>query len=231
MESKLTLDLSYLIFKLKVEFVNIKNFCYIILDKHTREAAIIDPAWEFDKIINQLNQLDAKLTSIFLTHSHYDHTNLAEFLVKRYDASVFMSKNEVDYYGYRSLKLNATCDKEDVYVGKTKVTCMLTPGHTFGSNCYLLEDCMFTGDTVFIEGCGICTGRGASVEQMYSSIQKIKNKVNHNIKIYPGHSYGKMPGYDISHLLKENIYFIIDDKEIFIKYRMRANQRNLFDFK
>ncbi len=231
MENKLTVDSSYLIFKLKVEFLNIKNFCYIIVDKYSREAAIIDPAWEFDKISDQLNQCAAKLTSIFLTHSHYDHTNLAELLVGRYNSNVFMSKNEIDYYDYRCSKLIALNNEDYINVGNTKVVCMLTPGHTFGSSCYLLQDSLFTGDTIFIEGCGICSGKGASAEQMYFSIQEVKSRINHDTKIYPGHSYGKMPGHSLSYLLNENIYFQIDKKDTFINYRMRANQKNLFDFK
>ncbi|MCX7920825.1 MAG: MBL fold metallo-hydrolase [Clostridia bacterium] len=225
------LNSNYSLLKLKVEFLNYKNFCYIIVDKDSQEAAIIDPAWDIDKISDKIGQLDVKLTSIFLTHSHYDHTNLAEHLVKRYNSHVFMSKDEINHYGYRCPKLNALSDKDSIYIGNTKVSCMLTPGHTFGSSCYLLQGSLFTGDTVFIEGCGICTGTGASAEQMYDSIQNIKNNVSHDTKIYPGHSYGKMPGYSLSYLLKENIYFQIDNKDIFISYRMRKNQGNLFDFK
>ncbi|WP_268964163.1 MBL fold metallo-hydrolase, partial [Paenibacillus sinensis] len=79
-------------------------------------------------------------------------------------------------------------------LGDTQITCILTPGHTYGSACYLTSDHLFTGDTVFIEGCGLCDTVGGDPEQMFHSIQRIKSAINPMVQIFPGHSYGKNPG-------------------------------------
>ncbi len=90
---------------------------------------------------------------------------------------------------------------------------------------------MFTGDTVFTEGCGICEDDGSSAEEMFRSIQRIKSEVSPYVRVYPGHSFGKAPGHTIEDLFQYNIYFQIDKKEYFVKFRTRKNQKGIFDFK
>nr|WP_156130425.1 MBL fold metallo-hydrolase [Paenibacillus durus] len=207
------------------------NFTYIIIDKVTRNALIVDPAWELTKIVDKLNQLDAVLQGILLTHSHFDHVNLVAPLEALFNPYVYMSKAEIDYYGFRCNNLQAINDLDKISVGETMVTCMHTPGHTAGGMSYLLQDSIFTGDTIFIEGCGICNSWGGSPEQMFESIQRVKSSVSPHVRVYPGHSYGKAPGHTLQYLMRENIYFQIDNKENFIGWRMRKNQTGLFDFK
>lgn len=231
MERWYTMSNEYEIHQLKTFFLKWANYSYIVVDKATKSAVIIDPAWELDKITNKLNQLNANLVAIFLTHSHYDHVNLVNPLVKMYKAVVYMSKREIDYYKCNFINLNALNDEDIISIGETDIISMHTPGHTAGGMCYLLKDALFTGDTVFIEGCGICFGEGSSAEQMFMSIQKVKSRVAKHVNVYPGHSFGKVPGQTIERLSKENIYFQIEDKEIFINYRTRKNQKAIFDFK
>lgn len=225
------MDRTYDVYQLKVGSATILNFNYIIVDKSSGQAAIVDPAWDSACITRTFSELAAKPDRILLTHAHHDHVNLVPYLVEQFDSQVYMSAREIDFYGFRCKNLHALEDTEKITCGQTQITCLLTPGHTTGSMCYLLSDSLFTGDTLFIEGCGMCNIFGGSPAQMFESMQKLKKTIEPQICIYPGHSFGKDPGYTMSDLLQQNIYLQIENKEHFIQFRMRENQTHLFDFK
>jgi hydroxyacylglutathione hydrolase len=222
------MDETYELHILKASFLNFKNYIYIIVDSSSMEAAIVDPAWDLKNIITVLETLGVHLTTILLTHSHFDHVNLVESLVQRFNSQVYMSLNEISFYKFQCKNLNPIQHFDVINLGKTNITTLLTPGHTAGSVSFLLSRSLFTGDTIFIEGCGICNAKGA--EQMFNSIQMIKKMVAPDVRVYPGHSFGKEPGNTIRYLAKENIYFLIDRKEMFVNFRTRKGQKNLFGF-
>jgi len=225
------MNYKYEVYPVKTFFHKWVNYSYIVFDKATKYAMIVDPAWELEKIVNVVKVLEANITAIFLTHAHYDHVNLVDPLVSKYHATVYMSEKESEYYKYNCKNLKMLKDKEIIKIGDTYIKCILTPGHTLGGMCYLLQDSMFTGDTIFSEGCGICCEDGGSAEQMFYSIQKIKLEIGRHVKVYPGHSYGKEVGQTVAQLMQDNIYFQIHSKETFIHFRMRGNQKNIFTFK
>lgn len=224
------LETGCVIEQLKVRYLFFRNYAYIIVDKTSRQTAIVDPAWELRTITERLEKLDVRLTTILLTHSHYDHVNLVNPLVDRFGAQVYMSAREIDYYHFTSKNLHSVQDQDVITLGESGITCLLTPGHTAGGICYFSAGSLFTGDTIFTEGCGICNGEGGSPEEMFETIQKIKNTVHPGVRVYPGHSYGKDPGYTLAHLMKENIYFLINKKNYFVDFRMRENQPDFFRF-
>lgn len=170
------------------------------------------------------------ILKIILTHSHLDHIRRVDDLIELYNCDVYISKRESNFYYYKCSNLNLFEDGEIIFIGDTEVHSLLTPGHTFGSSCFLIESNLFTGDTVFIEGCGICTGIGGSAKSMYNSIQKLKNITDDNIRIYPAHTYGALPGCSMQYVKRNNVYFQLLEEQ-FIAFRMRKNQKNLFDFK
>ena len=223
--------MSYKIHQLKVRFAFFKNYSYLITDPATKETALVDPAWEFAKINSIITESQLNLTSILLTHSHYDHVNLVKAFVKRYNARVYMSGKEIAFYKFKCPNLHPLQNDDRINLGGASVTCLETPGHSAGSMCFLLSDALFTGDTVFIEGCGMCKLHGGNPWEMYHSIQLIKAKTHPDVKIFPGHSYGKAPGYPLSYLLKENVYFKFTTAESFVAHRMRPHQTGLLDFK
>jgi hydroxyacylglutathione hydrolase len=226
------MDETYEIHILKASFLSIKNYIYVIVDKVTREAAIIDPSWDIMGIVDLLGDIDARLTTILLTHSHFDHVNLVKSLLKEFYPRVYMSAEEISFYGFNCPNLKPFHHLDTISLGHTDITFISTPGHTAGGACFLLSGSIFTGDTIFIEGCGICSSKGGgSPEKMFKSIQYLKRILNPTAFVYPAHSYGKQPGYPFSYLLENNIYFLIDKKDMFINFRMRKNQKKLFDFK
>ncbi len=221
---------NYFVIQLKVTSSFIHNYTYIIIDKASQQAAIVDPAWELDKIISSLSTFNVKLTKILLTHSHFDHVNLVNSLLERFSPDVYMSVEEIAFYNFTCRNLNSLSHHDTILLGETPITLLFTPGHTTGGVCYFLSDSLFTGDTIFNEGCGICNAFGGNPEQMFESIQKVK-MIDPGVHVFPGHSFGKKPGRTLGQIMKENIYFQIDVKKHFINFRMRRSCNNFFVFR
>lgn len=219
------------VFPIRTQNKGFINYGYVVLDKATRNAAIVDPAWELVKYTEMLTRLEANVHAIVLTHSHRDHVDLVEPLLQLYNPGVYMGREEINRYGYRCSNLQAVEDMDQISLGSAHFTCIHTPGHTSGGMCYLLGESIFTGDTVFIEGCGVCHLEGGSAEQMFYSIQRLKKMLAPEVRIFPGHSFGQKPGLPMHKLLEINLYFQLDNMSHFIDFRMRKNQRSMLDFK
>jgi hydroxyacylglutathione hydrolase len=207
------------------------NYCYIVMDLATHEAVLIDPAWEIEKIDLQFMIFDIKPIAILLTHHHFDHINLAETFVKKYNIPVYMSKAEIECYGFSCPNLIAIEKSQQFSINQLKIVPLFTPGHTKGAISYWIDHALFTGDTLFIEGCGMCVGKGSDPNALFNSLKHLKNIIPPETLVFPGHSYGKEPGQTFSYLLQNNIYLQITTAEEFIQYRMRKNQVGLMAFK
>ncbi|WP_127530138.1 MBL fold metallo-hydrolase [Paenibacillus kobensis] len=220
---------TYELYTLRLHSEPFINYSYLIVDTRTREAAVIDPAWELNPIRSLIASKGAVLKSILLTHSHHDHTNLVKPLVSLYGCDVHISRDEAAFYSFRCDRLTTFEDGQQIRIGDTAITCILTPGHSYGGACFAAEGSLFTGDTLYIEGCGICTTAGGDPEAMFDSIQRIKTIVQPETRIYPGHSFGMPPGCTFDQLEERNIYYSIDKKEAFVSFRMRRTN-TLFQF-
>jgi len=207
-----------------------KNNVYLIVDKESRQTAIIDPACSMNQINELVLRLELFPKIVLLTHTHFDHIRRVNDLINEYNCDVYASRKEVEYYFYICENLHKFEDDEIINIGETAVKCLLTPGHTKGSACFLFENEIFTGDTLFIEGCGLCTGNGGSAVSMFHSIAKIKKLISDSVLVYPGHTYKEQPGKPVSYVKNNNIYYIQEDEKKFIEFRMRENQKNLFSF-
>ena len=223
------MNFSYEIYLLK-DKSETKNNVYVIVDIKTRKAAIIDPACDMEQIEQFVNDNRVTLNTILITHTHEDHIRRVEDIVLKYDSNVYISRREKEFYLYNCKNCITFEDNYDILIGETKVKCLITPGHTFGSSCFLVEDSIFTGDTIFIEGCGNCVSEGSSALDLYYSVRRIKQQVPDYVKVYSGHTYYHKPGKEMAFLKENNIYFLIDEKEKFIEFRMRKGQSNHFDF-
>lgn len=206
-----------------------KNNVYIIANKKTRKAAVVDPGCSMAQIKEMVMLYNLELEKVLITHSHKDHTRCVSELADTFKCEIYISKMEAEYYLFSCQNMKMIENEDEIFIGDTKIKCILTPGHTYGSVCYLAENKIFTGDTIFIEGCGLCVGDGASVDKMYESISKIKYYMADDVMVYPGHTYLNEPGKSIKFLKQNNIYFCLD-KQDFIKFRMRSKQTNLYDF-
>ncbi len=207
------------------------NYCYLIVGPDSGSCIIVDPAWSMHSVTRYIETESLELEGILLTHHHFDHTNMADALARRYDAPVRMSGREIDYYGFACKNLVPVPDDSTFEIGDITVTAYATPGHTKGSVCYLAGDFLFTGDTLFSEGCGACSFEGGDPSEMYRSLARLKRIARPDTIIYPSHSYGKTPGMRFDEVLKSNIYLQIEDEALFVKYRMRKGQSGWFNFK
>jgi len=207
----------------------LKNQCYLV--HNNEECILIDPAWDFNVFNNFITEERLTLKAVLLTHSHTDHTDLAATFTEKYNVPVFMSEVEIENYGYHCPNLKGTTHLEEIKINDWQITSLLTPGHTSGGACYLINHHLFTGDTVFIEGVGTCMAKGGNAEELYHSVQFLKSYLPNTTLIWPGHSFGEPPGKTLQSLCEQNIYFCIEKKEQFITFRMRKKQPGLFDFK
>ncbi|MCT4598812.1 MAG: MBL fold metallo-hydrolase [Vallitalea sp.] len=219
------------VYVINTRMYNFSNYCYLVKDINTGKAIIIDPSWDIRKIENMINKTSVSLNGILVTHSHFDHVNLINKINNKYDVPVYIGKKEAKFYNVQYKNLQLIEHRDVIMVGNIKIQCLVTPGHTAGSVCYIIDNNVFTGDTVFIEGCGICDTHGGSAEAMFNSIQFLKNSIPITSRIYPGHCYGKETGQLFSKVLKNNIYFNINNQKQFVDFRLRKNQKNLFSFK
>jgi len=215
---------------LKMSYFFMINYNYLVIDPVTRQSVIIDPAWRMKKIDEALTYHEASLSGILLTHSHPDHIHLAKPLAKKYQCPIWMSNEEIAASGFSAEQLIGI-DETPWSVGLMQIHPILTPGHTSGSICYLIGDNLFTGDTLFAEGCGLCSDVHTA-HTLFASLEYLKSRLEPQTQIFPGHSYGKPPGQKFSRLLKENIYLQFKNEDQFAEYRLRKGQSKLkvFDF-
>ncbi len=198
------------------------NFNYIVFDPSSRHAVIVDPAWEMDTLVAALDQHGLNLLAVLVTHSHRDHLNLAEPFAERYGCPIWMSSQEVAYAGFRSDRLRLI-EASTWRIGTLEVQALLTPGHTPGCVCFKIGENLFTGDVLFAEGCGLCMTNAGACE-MFLSLEYLKRSLPGGTAIFPGHSYGKVPGQRFASLLRDNMYLQFKDVDSFVAFRMRRGQ-------
>lgn len=216
---------------LRMTYVSMVNYSYLVIDNISNQAVVVDPAWNMEKIDQALEDSGTTLSGILLTHSHPDHTDLAKPLAVKYSCPIWMSNKEIADSGFYAPQLIGI-DATPWSVGQIQIHPLITPGHTPGSICYLIGDNLFTGDTLFAEGCGFCPDMRAA-HDMYESLERIKSRLKPETRIFPGHSYGKQPGQQFSLILRDNIYLQFKNKNDFTAYRLRKGQNKLsfFDFR
>ena len=207
------------------------NFCFLVVNRRTRAAIAVDPAWDAPLIERTLSQERAKLVGVFVTHSHLDHFNLADSLSQQHDCPVYMSSDEVGFYRVEARNMNCVRSGQMIELAGISIIPLMTPGHTRGSVCFWVGGSIFTGDTLFAEGCGMCVGPGADAGMMYHSLAMLRSTVPEEARVFPGHSYGKAPGEKFGALLSTNIYLQFNELRPFVDFRMRKGQRSLFRFK
>ncbi len=162
-----------------------RNFCYVLYDEVSKEAAIIDLSLESGLMMPFLEKKGLKLKFAVVMHSHFDHlVGYEHYRKKKIPLCAHQSfRQETD----RKLK-----DNGQLRLGGFSLTVMATPGHTNDAICLLAGGNLFTSDTLFIDGCGRCDLEGGDAGKMYHSLQRLKQLPDSTV-IYPGHDYGFRP--------------------------------------
>ncbi|MBI1870151.1 MAG: MBL fold metallo-hydrolase [Chlamydiae bacterium] len=200
----------------QLELGPMQNFVYLIGCPETREAVVVDPGWEPDQIHQALEKKDLKLKGILATHYHFDHVNGIEGLLKKQDVPVYV--NEHDAFALKKLDSNLKKVKgeDTLKVGNLKIRFLHTPGHTPGSQCFLVENALVSGDTLFINYCGRCDLPGGSPEEMFQSLSRLR-LLNDEIILYPGHNYADQTTESLGKQKKDNPYLQCESLPLFLR--------------
>jgi len=183
----------------QVELGQMANYVYLIGSTKTKEVAVVDPAWEIDRIVKLAQADDMRITHILVTHTHPDHVGgklfgleiegIAE-LLEQVDAKVVINKAEAGYLTPLSGGNIVRADSgHTLHLGDVTITLIHTPGHTPGSQCFLVQDRLISGDTLFIGSCGRVDLPGSNPEQMYDSLVNKLMKLEDKTAVLPGHNY------------------------------------------
>jgi hydroxyacylglutathione hydrolase len=177
------------------------NFCYLIGDRETGEAVIVDPAYAADDLLGILAADGMRLTGMLATHHHPDHVggDLMGFslagirdVLARVTAPVHVHRDEAEFVrqvtGVSATDLVEHDHDDTVDVGAIPIRLLHTPGHTPGSQCFLVDNRLVAGDTLFLDGCGRTDFPGGSPAQMYDSLQHLA-ALSGDPVVYPGHFY------------------------------------------
>lgn len=205
----------------QVEVGSMGNFSYFIGDAETKKVAIVDPAWDVDYLCAKAEKDQLVISSILLTHGHPDHVNGLDDLLSRYDVlPVFISKHEPPFYMPRHENVHETDNGQIIKIGNIDIECILTPGHTPGSQCFKHKNILITGDALFIDGCGRCDLPGGDAKEMYNTLYNIIMKLPDDTVIYSGHNYGPTPIATLESQKETNPYLQCTNLEEFLQERM-----------
>ncbi|MGH7932508.1 MAG: MBL fold metallo-hydrolase [Candidatus Binataceae bacterium] len=195
------------------------NFVYFIGDPATRKLAVVDPAWEVGAILDFVAREGYEIDKLLVTHYHPDHLGgsmmgqsvqgVAQML-ERVKVKVYLNKNEAD----GAKRVAGLSDSDivkveagDVFkIGEMPVKFIHTPGHTPGSQCFLVDGNLISGDTLFVGSCGRVDLPGSDPKAMYYSLNHTLKRLDDSTVVYPGHAYSPESSTTIGHEKRRNMY-------------------------
>lgn len=204
----------------QIEVGLLQNFCEILFCPDTREAAIVDPAWELDRLLKEVATRGLRVTTALITHTHNDHIEGVAELVAKTGAAVVVSPREADRVRRDAKTIVDATESVDVAIGRRGVRVLETPGHTVGGVCFLADGYIVTGDLMFVGGCGRTDFQGGDTATMWKSLQRVA-ALPEETRVYPGHDYGDTPTSTIGQELRTNRFLLCKSYEEFRAMRER----------
>ncbi len=205
------------------------NFVYLIGDPETHRAVAVDPAWDVDTILGIVERDGYQIDAILVTHYHPDHLGgdlwghsikgAAEMLA-RTKAKIYLHKSEAE-----GAKQQAGLSDSDIVkvesgdvfkLGDLELRFIHTPGHTPGSQCFLVAGNLISGDTLFVNSCGRVDLPGADPEAMYYSLNQTLRNLDDSTVVYPGHAYAPESSTTIGEQKRTNIFMRFKNLEEFL---------------
>ena len=174
--------------------------CYIVHEENSTDCLIIDPGYEPEIISSYLEEKGLTPAAILLTHCHFDHVGAVKDLAAQYDCKVFLDKKELAmppmltngplYYtdGYG--------DGDTLTLADIPIQVLETPGHTPGSVCLIMEDTLFSGDTLFQGSVGRTDFPGGSMSAIVRSVKEKLFLLPDDTRVCPGHGDETSIGYE-----------------------------------
>ena len=213
-----------------------QNFAYLIGSVSTRECLLVDPAWAVDALVDRAEQDGMRVTGALITHYHQDHVGGRIFgmeieglarLMARAPVPVHVNAHEAD--GVRKVTGISESDVvrhesgDALALGGVTVRLLHTPGHTPGSQCFLVEEAgtagkLVSGDTLFLGSCGRVDLPGSDPAQMYDSLHNKLKKLPDETILYPGHHYSAEPHGSMGEQKRRNTYLRAGSLEDFLMF-------------
>lgn len=176
---------------------------YFVWNDEIAEGIIIDPAGDFERICDKIEQYGFKPVAILLTHGHFDHMLAAENLREKYSIKIYAGDNEKEVLQNPEYNLTASFmgqpivldadmyihDSTSLFIAGYRIKCIEVPGHTPGGMCYYFEDesIVFSGDTLFHESVGRSDFPGGNGRNLYLGIKNKLFILPDEVVVYPGH--------------------------------------------
>ena len=186
---------------------------YLLVDEKTKQAVLVDATALVPEILDTVKELGADVKYILLTHGHFDHIMGLNDLKEALNAQAVINKNDLTLSDKineftRMFNMPETTpsvyekfvdDGDVIQAGDMKIKVISTPGHTEGGVCYLVDDNLFSGDTLFRDSVGRTDLWGGNFEKLSDSIKNKLFKLDDNIKVFPGHGPMTTIGYEKKH--------------------------------
>jgi len=196
------------------------NFCYLIGDRETHECVVVDPAWDVAGLVDAARADDMEIVGALATHYHPDHVG-GDLFGHQIDGVAHLQEiKAVPVHCHRAeargVRLVTGLSESDLRqhdggdvleVGKVRIELLHTPGHTPGSQCFLVDGRLVSGDTLFVQGCGRVDLPGGDPEEMYRTLSQRLATLPDDTILYPGHHYGSAVTSTMGEQRQENYAF------------------------
>jgi hydroxyacylglutathione hydrolase len=173
--------------------IGFDNFSYVIYCPTDKQAAIVDPSLDSTRTLQFIASKKLTLEYILITHHHSDHSADSKRIKSLFPQAKIVTSEEDG----KKLAMKpdiVVSDESQLKIGKILVTFLVTPGHTPGGICIIVNnEALLTGDTLFIGDCGRTDLPGGNLVQMYASLNEKIMKLPDELIVYPGHDYGEKP--------------------------------------
>ncbi|WP_062999170.1 MBL fold metallo-hydrolase [Nocardia mikamii] len=193
-----------------------RNFSYLIGDRESGECVVVDPAYAAGDLVDIAEADGLRLTGVLATHHHPDHVGgtMMGFtlrgvkeLLERVQVPVHVNREELSWVanvtGIAPSELTGHDHGDTLAVGGVEIEFLHTPGHTPGSQCFLFEDRLVAGDTLFVDGCGRTDFPGGDSDAMFRSLRHLA-ELSGDPVVYPGHWYSEEPSAALSSVRENN---------------------------
>lgn len=207
------------------------NFIYLVGDRQTRECVVIDPAWDIDGLLKIIEDDGMKLTGALVTHYHPDHVGGSIFgmqiqglpeLMEKNPVPIFVNKHEAEgvkkVTGVSQSDMRLMDNGDTSKVGEIVISYMHTPGHTPGSQCFMIKDNLLAGDTLFLQGCGRVDLPGGDSKVMYETLTQRLSKIDSDTILYPGHNYGGKHSAPMGDVRRDNHYLQVKSLDAWLSF-------------
>ena len=212
------------------------NLAYLVGSRSTREALIVDPAWSVDALLDRAESDGMKVTGALVTHYHQDHVGGSIFGMEIEGVDRLLARNPVPLYvneheaegtkqvtGASESDLKRVSGGDTIDLGAVRVRLLHTPGHTPGSQCFLVEEdeqpgCLVSGDTLFLGSCGRVDLPGSDPEAMYRSLNETLKQLPDDTVLYPGHLYSSEASDTLGNEKRNNPFLRVANLEQFLMF-------------